>query len=152
MKDAHLFAALEAAVQRFGTSALPDDPSAVASRPQRSVRRGRRRSQGWVSIREIEACQPPNTYPRFGRRLIKVRCAQLAREEEGPVLEVRLSGLRTWVRFAQRPEGRAAVDGASGEAVPPDGPHDAATDAVAPSALGDAAEAGAHGTAQGGVA
>lgn len=100
MKDAHLFAALDAAVRRFGTSEFPDDATADASRFPRLAGRGRRRSPGWVSIREIEACQPPNTYPRFGRRVIKVRCAQLAREEEGPILEMRLAGLRTWVRFA----------------------------------------------------
>lgn len=120
MKDAHLFAALDAAVQRFGTSELPDDADADASRPRKRGRRGRRRTPGWVSIREIEACQPPNTYPRFGRRVIKVRCAQLARVEEGPVLEMRLAGLRTWVRYAPQPEEDASDAISNGAPAAPD--------------------------------
>jgi hypothetical protein len=102
VKDAHLITALERAVQRYGSSELPDDPAAEAGRPRRT-RTARRRQPGWVSIREIEASQSPNTYPRLTRREIKVRCYQLARAEGGPVLEVQSAGLRTWVRFVPAP-------------------------------------------------
>ena len=116
MKDAHLIAALERAVQRYGTSELPDDPATETGRPRRA-RTARRRQPGWVSVREIEASQSPNTYPRLNRREIKVRCHQLARAEGGPVLEVQMAGLRTWVRFAPAP-----VASATGQAVSADVP------------------------------
>jgi hypothetical protein len=99
VKDAHLIAALERALHRYGSSDLPDDPATEDARPRRA-RSSRRRTPGWVSVREIEASQSPNTYPRMGRRDIKARCRQLASADGGPVLEVRSAGLRTWVRFA----------------------------------------------------
>jgi len=121
LKDAHLVAALERALQRYGSSQLPDDPAAEAGRPRRH-RTSRRRQPGWVSLREIEASQSPNTYPRLTRREIKVRCYQLARGEGGPVLEVRMAGLRTWVRFAPAPIASATGAVASADVPSQGGP------------------------------
>lgn len=107
MKDEHLFSAVQRALVRYGSSELPEDPTADVPRPARRPRAGlrRRRRSGWVSVREIEASQSPNTYPRLKRRDIRARCKQLAAEEGGRVLEVRTAGLRTWVRFAHLPPG-----------------------------------------------
>lgn len=125
MKDAHLFAALHRALQRYGSSDLPDDPAAEGGRPCRA-RTARRRAPGWVSVREIEASQSPNTYPRMGRRDIKARCLDLAAADGGPVLEVRSAGLRTWVRFAPAAPATSEVASSDGPVV--DGPAGRDTD------------------------
>jgi hypothetical protein len=70
-----------------------------------------------VSIGEVEASQPPNSYPRLSRRAIKTRCRDLAREGEGPVQEVRTLGLRTWVRVAFPQEAASLASGGAGEEV-----------------------------------
>lgn len=103
MKDDHLIAALRRALARYGSTELPPDAADEdAHRSRRPARAGasRERTPGWVSIGEIEASQPPNSYPRLGRREIKTRCRELAAEPDAPVAQVRSLGLRTWVRVA----------------------------------------------------
>lgn len=103
MKDDHLIAALRRALARYGSPELPPDAADdVAHRTRRPARNGgsRARTPGWVSIGEIEASQPPNSYPRLGRREIKARCRELAAAPDAPVAQVRSLGLRTWVRVA----------------------------------------------------
>lgn len=142
MKDAHLLAALERALQRYGSSDLPDDPADDAARPKRR-RTVRRRTPGWVSVREIEASQSPNTYPRMKARDINVRCRELARADGGPVLETRTAGLRTWVRFAPPPQPPAP---------PPPGSADVAAEggAVEVSQVDEAEREGQRSRAHGG--
>lgn len=108
MKDDHLITALQRALARFGSPELPpdagDDAVHRSRRPAGSGVLGAR-TPGWVSIGEIEASQPPNSYPRLGRREIKVRCRELAAQPDSPVAKVRSQGLRTWVLVAAPPHG-----------------------------------------------
>jgi hypothetical protein len=118
VKDEHLQYALRHALTRYGTPELP--PNAADDAAHRTVRPRRRLAQrprrpGWVSIGEVEASQPPNSYPRLSRRAIKTRCRDLAREGGGPVQEVRTLGLRTWVRVAFPQEVASLASGAAGE-------------------------------------
>lgn len=105
VRDTHLIIALYRALDRYGSSSVPEDEE-DATRSERG-RHGpwyqeRRRSPGWVSVAEIEACQSPNTYPRLTRRAIRARCQSLATESGSPVrgVEERPGGMRTWVLVA----------------------------------------------------
>jgi hypothetical protein len=119
VKDEHLLYALRHALARYGTPELPPNAADdAAHRTVRPRRRGPHRSRrpGWVSIGEVEASQPPNSYPRLSRRAIKTRCRELAREGGGPLQEVRTLGLRTWVRVAFSQEAASVASGGAGEA------------------------------------
>ena len=145
MKDDHLMTALRRALARYGSQELPPDAGDdAAHRTRRPARSGapRARTPGWVSIGEIEASQPPNSYPRLGRREIKRRCRELAAEPDSPVARVRSLGLRTWVRVAGPDRG----DGGP-TAQDPAGTDAAGTDATeAESAASDSAATHAEAT------
>ena len=109
VKDTHLIIALYRALDRYGSTSLPDDDGARSERKRGGAwHEERRRSPGWVSVSEIESSQSPNTYPRLTRRAIRQRCEALSGQEGSPVqrTEKGSGGLRTWVLVAPPGERR----------------------------------------------
>ncbi len=120
MKDEHLTTALQRALNRYGSSELPEDAhvEGVTRPPRRpALSESLRRKPGWVTVSEIESSQSPNSYPRLTRRAIKARCKELAHEGGTPVVEVRTVGLRSWVRVAAPSPSTSQDVGGSGESV-----------------------------------
>ncbi|MDZ7708420.1 MAG: hypothetical protein U5J97_11125 [Trueperaceae bacterium] len=120
MKDEHLTTALQKALNRYGSSELPEDAhvEGVTRPPRRpSLSESLRRKPGWVTVSEIESSQSPNSYPRLTRRAIKARCKELAHAGGTPVVEVRTVGLRSWVRVAAPSPSAPQGVGGSGETV-----------------------------------
>jgi hypothetical protein len=86
-------------LERYGSRSVPElSENDQGVRPRRTKRR---RPVGWVTVREVEASQSPNAYPRLTRRTIRVRCEGLVGRPNSPVLEVRQTGFRTWVRVSE---------------------------------------------------
>lgn len=98
MQDKHLRHALQVALERYGSRSVPELGDGEGVRPRRTKRR---RTVGWVTVREVEASQSPNAYPRLSRRIIRVRCEGWVGRPNSPVLEVRQTGFRTWVRVSE---------------------------------------------------
>lgn len=111
MKDTHLIIALYRALDRFGSSSVPDDEGTRDASPAPHTG-GRRRSPGWVSVDEVEASQSPNTIPRLTHSAIRERCLSLVTEDGSPVHEIaETPDERTWVLVA--PPGEASGGGAT---------------------------------------
>lgn len=120
MKDRHVLDALQRALARLGDGAHRRfDLDGDARRWHR---------QGWVSIKDIEASQAPNTYPRLTYRQIRERCERWSREGGPPhVRTVRgVAGLRTWVRLESPAD--VAIAPAADTATPREGPDAAPAD------------------------
>ena len=111
MKDTHLIIALYRALDRFGSSSVPDDEGPRDARPVPHAGE-RRRRPGWVSVAEVEASQSPNTIPRLTHDAIRTRCLTLSAEQGSPVHGITETPERcTWVLVA--PPGDASGGGRS---------------------------------------
>lgn len=120
MKDRHVLDALQRALARLDEGA-----------PRRfdldgDARRWHR--QGWVCIKDIEASQAPNTYPRLTRRQIRECCERWSRDGGSPQVRTArgVAGLRTWVRPGSQAD--VAIAPAADTVTPREGPDAASAD------------------------